>query len=48
MNLFLHREQTAATSAGKKPEIVEKMILGKLAKKLGEICLLDQVNRTSF
>jgi hypothetical protein len=39
------REQSAAQSVGKKPEVVEKMISGKVAKRLGEICLMDQVGR---
>jgi elongation factor Ts len=36
------KDQTEATSAGKKPEIIERMISGKLSKRLAEICLLDQ------
>lgn len=39
----IYREQTEATSAGKKTEIIEKMVSGKLSKRLAEICLMDQV-----
>ncbi len=31
-----------ALSEGKKPEIVEKMVIGRLNKQLAEICLVDQ------
>lgn len=39
------REQSAAQSVGKKPEMVEKMIAGKVSKRLSEICLIDQVKK---
>ena len=40
---LFNREQSAEQSAGKKPEVVEKMIAGKVSKRLSEICLVDQV-----
>ena len=39
------KEQTEASSAGKKAEIIAKMVTGKLSKRLAEICLVDQVSQ---
>jgi elongation factor Ts len=36
------KEQSADSIKGKKPEIVEKMMTGKLNKRLQEVCLLEQ------
>ena len=37
------REQTVDPK--KKPEMIEKIVAAKVAKRLGELCLISQVNK---
>lgn len=39
----MKKYQEEAKESNKPPEIMEKIIQGKMAKEMGEICLLDQI-----
>jgi elongation factor Ts len=40
--LAIFREQSKEDAGKKKPEVIEKIIQGKVNKRLGEVCLLGQ------
>lgn len=43
----IFQEQMSDTEQKKPKEILEKILLGKVNKRLSEVCLLDQVIETS-